>query len=84
MLQRDFDLRSSHLQSLSSRDAVVALFANLGYDTGARLKQTSAAMGFSESLAHEITHIERIASHEGGELQVSVDPIFKSVAWPAR
>lgn len=70
MLPNDFDLQSAYLQSLSTRDAVVALFANLGYDTGARLKQTSAAMGFNEMLAHEITHIERIASHEGGELQV--------------
>ncbi len=70
MLQNDFDLKSSDLQVLSNRDAVVSLFANLGYDTGARLKQTPAAMGFNETLTRETTHIERIASHEEGELQV--------------
>lgn len=70
MLAYDFDLQPAHLQSLSSREALVALFANLGYDTAARLKQTAAAMGFNETLAREITCIERIADHEQGELQV--------------
>ena len=70
MLPSDFDLRAAHLQTLADREAIVALFANLGYNTAARLEQTAAAMGFSESLAREIVHIERIADHEQGELQV--------------
>src|SRR3989304_4176623 len=70
MLTHDFDLLSSHLQTLSNRDAVAALFANLGYNIEARLNQTPAAMGLSGELAREITHIERIADQENGELQV--------------
>ena len=70
MLKHDFDLQISHLQALSNRDAIVALFTQLGYNTEAHLKQTSAAMGFPDTLAHEVTHIERIAEHDQGELQV--------------
>jgi hypothetical protein len=70
MLPHDFDLTSAHLQALSSREAIVAFFAQLGYNTEARLKQTSAALGFTESLAHKVTHVERVADHENGELQV--------------
>lgn len=70
MLPHDFDLQPSHLQSLSSRDAIVALFAQLGYNTEARLTQTTAAMGFPAALAHEVTRIECIADHEQGTLQV--------------
>ena len=40
MLQHDFDLQAFHLQALSSRDAVVALFAQLGYNPDARLPLT--------------------------------------------
>jgi len=71
MLPHDFDLQSSHIQELSNRDAIAAFFAALGYNTDTRLPMTHAAMGFTgESLAHDITHIERIADHEQGELQV--------------
>ena len=70
MLPHDFDLTSAHLQALSSREAIVAFCAQLGYNTEARLKQTSAALGFSDVLAHEVTHVERVADHENGELQV--------------
>ncbi len=48
----------------------MAFFAQLGYNTEARLKQTSAALGFSDVLAHEVTHVERVADHENGDLQV--------------
>lgn len=70
MLPHDFDLQSSQIQTLSTRDAIVAFFATLGYDTDARLTQTPSAMGFPEALAHGITHIERIADHDAGALQV--------------
>jgi hypothetical protein len=70
MLPHDFDLQSAHLQSLSNRDAIAALFAQLGYNTEARLTQTTAAMGFPAALAHEVTRIERIADQEQGALQV--------------
>jgi len=70
-LTHDFDLVPSHLQSLSSREAVAAFFASLGYNTDARLTQTAEAMGLTtESLKREIRHIERIADHESGALQV--------------
>jgi hypothetical protein len=70
MLPHDFDLTTAHLQALSSREAIVAFFAQLGYNTEARLKQTSAALGFPHALAHEVTHVERVADHENGDLQV--------------
>jgi hypothetical protein len=70
MLPHDFDLTSAHLQALSSREAIVAFFAQLGYNTEARLKQNSAALGFTEALAHEVTHVERVADHENGGRQV--------------
>jgi len=70
MLPHDFDLHVSQIQTLSTRDAIVAFFATLGYDTDARLTQTPSAMGFPEALAREITHIERIADHDAGVLQV--------------
>ncbi len=44
MFAHDFDLQASHLQALSSRDAVVALFAQLGYNTEARLPMTRAIL----------------------------------------
>lgn len=67
----DFDLHPSQVQLLSSRDAIAAFFAGLGYNTDARLPMTHAAMGMTgDALAHEITYIERIADHEQGELQV--------------
>lgn len=70
-LNHDLDLRPSDLQALASRDAIAAFFTNLGYDTNARLTQTSEAMGLTaESLRREIKHIERIADHEDGALQV--------------
>ncbi len=70
MLPHDFDLTAAQLQALSSREAIVAFCAQLGYNTEARLRQTSAALGFSDVLAHEVTHVERVADHENGNLQV--------------
>jgi hypothetical protein len=70
MLLHDFDLKTPDLQTLSNRDAVVAFFAQLGYNTEARLPMTPAALGFPDTLAHEVTHAERVADHEEGELQV--------------
>src|SRR5438552_3292753 len=70
MLPHDFDLLPSHIQTLSNRDAIVAFFASLGYNTDSRLTQTPSAMGLPEALAHEIRHIERIADHDAGALQV--------------
>lgn len=46
MLPHDFDLTTAHLQALAGRESIVALFAQLGYNTEARLKQTAAALGF--------------------------------------
>ncbi len=43
MLPHDFDLTTDHLQALSNREAIVAFFAQLDYNTEARLRQTSAA-----------------------------------------
>jgi len=70
MLLHDFDLQSSHLQALSNRNAIVALLAQLGYNTKARLTQTSAAMGFPAALAHGVARVERIADHEQGALRI--------------
>lgn len=62
----DRDIRREDIQVLSNRDNVAAFFATLGYQTDARLVQSPANIGVTaESLARQITHIERIADHEG-------------------
>ena len=55
MLPHDFDLHVSQIQTLSTRDAIVAFFATLGYDTDAHLTQTPSAMGFPDALGHGIS-----------------------------
>ena len=55
------------VQTLSTRDGVVAFFAALGYDTDSRQILSAAAMGItSKSLSQQIEHIERIAIHDDG------------------
>jgi hypothetical protein len=43
MLNQDYELSREDIQLLSSRDALAALFAKLGYDTNERLVQNIAA-----------------------------------------
>ena len=43
MLKQDYELSRDDIQLLSSRDALAALFAKLGYDTNDRLIQNVAA-----------------------------------------
>src|SRR5260370_17641247 len=63
MLKEDYELSREDMQLLSSRDALAAFFAKLGYDTNDRLVQNVAAMGFtSDNLKSAIIHIERLAS----------------------
>src|SRR5579859_2833577 len=65
LLPEDYDLTRQDIQLLSSRDALVAFFAKLGYDTNVRLPQNSNAMGISnDTLRGSITHIERLAQQE--------------------
>jgi hypothetical protein len=67
----DVDLQIPDIQALESREQVAALFAMLGYNTEARLTQTTEAMGLTgENLKHEVEHIERIADQENGALTV--------------
>src|SRR5207237_9069354 len=71
MLKQDYELSRDDIQLLSSRDALAALFAKLGYDTNDRLVQNVAAMGFtSDNLKAAITHIERLASQDGRMFEV--------------
>jgi len=71
MLLQDEDLRREDIQLLASRDALVAFFARLGYDTNYRLTQSAAAMNITgDALAANITHIERLASQDGGLFEV--------------
>lgn len=66
-MTEDRDLSSGDVQALSRADGVVAFFALLGYDTDARLPQTTAAMGITaESLQRQIRSIERVAVQEDG------------------
>lgn len=70
-LAADHDLTVKDVQQLANADAVAALFAALGYDTGQRLSQSPAAMGITtESLRRKIRRIERIADQEQGAFQV--------------
>src|SRR5947209_11004108 len=71
VLKEDYELSREDIQDLSNRDAVAAFFAKLGYNTNERLLQNAAAMGFGgELLKSAITSIERIASGDGGILEV--------------
>ena len=71
VLNDDYELSRLDIVELSSRDALAAFFAKLGYSTNERLVQRASAMGFSsDALKAAITHIERIASEEGGLLEV--------------
>ncbi len=71
MLKEDYELSREDVQDLSNRDALAAFFAKLGYNTNERLIQNTVAMGFgSELLKSAITHIERLASEDGGLLEV--------------
>src|SRR2546421_2993686 len=71
MLKQDYELSRDDIQDLSSRDALAAFFAKLGYDTNDRLVQNVAAMGFtSDNLKSAITHIERLASQDGRMFEV--------------
>src|SRR6266849_6515423 len=71
MLTEDYELSREDIQLLSSRDALAALFAKLGYDTNDRLVQNVAAMGFtSDTLKSAITHIERLASQDARMFEV--------------
>jgi hypothetical protein len=69
MLSSDIELKSTDLQLLASAEAIVSLFANFGYNTEARLKQTPEAMDLT-SIEREIKRIELIADQEQGYLQV--------------
>jgi hypothetical protein len=58
-------LNNDRVQSLNNRDAVVAFFSSLGYNSNARLEQTPANLGISpESTVRRIKRIERIANQE--------------------
>jgi hypothetical protein len=71
MLQTDYELSYADVQALSSRDALAAFFAELGYNTNERLVQNAIAMNITnETLKTAITHIERIASHDGRMFEV--------------
>ncbi len=71
MLKEDLELSREDIQLLSSRDALVAFFAKLGYDTNDRLIQNVAAMGFTnDNLKSAITHIERLASQDARLFEV--------------
>jgi len=71
VLEEDYELSRKDIQDLSNRDALAAFFAKLGYNTNECLLQNAAAMGFgSEMLKSAITSIERLASEDGGLLEV--------------
>src|SRR4051812_23873835 len=70
-IKSDKELATRDIQTLNSADSVVALFASLGYSPDARVLQTTAAMGITaESVSRKVRRIERVATEEGGDLQV--------------
>lgn len=69
MLADDRELSKDDVQILTNRDALVNLFAHLGYNTDLRQQQTADAMGISQSaLKSALKHVERVSAD--GELQV--------------
>src|SRR3990172_3802010 len=62
----DIEVVPHEIQSLSSLDAVAALFAKLGYNTDARTPQTAGNLGITaDSTVRPIKKIELIADQEG-------------------
>src|SRR5258708_2181418 len=62
MRTEDYDLTLEEVQELSSRDALAAFFARLGYDSNVSMVKNVAAMGITnDNLKATITHIERLA-----------------------
>ena len=68
----DRPLSHEEVQRLTSREAIVAFFAALGYDTEKRIEQTPANLGITaESTTRDIRRIELVASQPPrGMLQV--------------
>jgi len=62
----DLDLHEEQVQDLSSREAIAAFFASLGYNTSARTRQTPANLWISaDTLVQQIRHVELIADQDG-------------------
>ena len=63
----DRNISVADVQTLVTRDGVVAFFAALGYRTDSRQSQSVSAMGITAGpLSRQIKHIERIAVHDDG------------------
>ena len=63
----DRNISIADVQTLATRDGVVAFFAALGYHTDSRQPQSVSAMEITAgSLSRQIKHIERIAVHDDG------------------
>ena len=63
----DKNISTTDVQTLATRDEVVAFFAALGYRTDSRQPQSTSAMGITAgTLSGQIKHIERIAVHDDG------------------
>ena len=60
----DVELSPQDIQSINSADALVSLFAKLGYHTGSRTGQTAANLSIPEAAARHIKRIELIADHQ--------------------
>lgn len=60
----DLELTSQDVQALHDADSIAAFFANLGYDTRARIPQTAANLGISDPVQRRIKHIELLADQE--------------------
>ncbi len=60
----DLDLTAKDISSLSSVDAVVGFFANLGYPTGDRKQLTASSLGLTGDTAQAIQSIELVAADE--------------------
>ena len=59
----DVELSANDVQSLNSADAVVGLFARLGYNTDGRTAQTAGNLGITaEGTTRPIKRIELIAN----------------------
>ncbi len=63
----DKNISTADVQTLATRDGVVAFFAALGYRTDSRQSQSAAAMGITAAaLESQVRHIERVALHDDG------------------
>lgn len=60
----DFELTAADIQGIAGAEQLAAFFTRLGYNTAARMPQTTANLQLSEAVARPIRRIELLANND--------------------